>query len=730
MLMVNPIFSDGKEYISAVRAAEKIGYASDYISQLCRAKKIPGQLIGKSWYVDFASLVEYKKNRQLGKTKKSLVSGPKGQTLGIQKGLTLENLEKSLPIILSQPSSETTAGEARSLDNPVFTYENDDRPRLPELSKKSCYIEPTWTSTLVGRAVALSLVLLIAIGTGFATLEHTNQRVAMEVREKTETLTNIPKEFLSALVQSRALDTFAHSELATVSFFDGVGKLFDSVVSSFQYLKQIALDNFFFSVTPPQLTYTAPVTPSPPSRALTTSASSINLESLKSELKTELESYVRAEIGALRPLVVYTSSPSVAATDFESFRVNEVIPITYNIVTRQSDSDSGRLSSIISNLTTNGIFENITVTGTCTGCGDGAQTPWTSNIDGAGFSLANAGSLTFTNFSATSTSATSTISTGGFAVGTNQFVVQQSTGNVGIGTTSPSDALALNGAMYFASVSVPSVTSNRLYNAGGDLYWAGSVVGGSTTGTWASDGTNVWRAGGNVGIGTTSPYAKLSVVGGTSGTVIVADAITGFSGNLLDLKVASTTKFVINQNGDFIASGNSTTTNATTTNFAVSSIASSLLKTNAAGSLIAAIAGTDYVSGSSFFAFPWTQTTYGNSTSTTLGFLNGFLSTASSTINSSFKLPTLSSGGLGVDATGLVYSGATTTAGTGLTYSGNQFNVDLGTAIDISTETNLTGGLGLTLTDDDLACDTASSSVFGCLASADWTTFNNKLSTY
>jgi len=113
MLMVNPIFSDGKEYISAVRAAEKIGYASDYISQLCRAKKIPGQLIGKSWYVDFASLVEYKKNRQLGKTKKSLVSGPKGQTLGIQKGLTLENLEKSLPIILSQPSSETTAGEAR-----------------------------------------------------------------------------------------------------------------------------------------------------------------------------------------------------------------------------------------------------------------------------------------------------------------------------------------------------------------------------------------------------------------------------------------------------------------------------------------------------------------------------------------------------------------------------------------------------------------------------------------
>ncbi len=47
-------------------------------------------------------------------------------------------------------------------------------------------------------------------------------------------------------------------------------------------------------------------------------------------------------------------------------------------------------------------------------------------------------------------------------------------------------------------------------------------------------------------------------------------------------------------------------------------------------------------------------------------------------------------------------------------------------SIDISDDTNLTGGLGLTLTGDDMACDTASGSVFGCLSSTDWTTFNNK----
>ena len=41
-------------------------------------------------------------------------------------------------------------------------------------------------------------------------------------------------------------------------------------------------------------------------------------------------------------------------------------------------------------------------------------------------------------------------------------------------------------------------------------------------------------------------------------------------------------------------------------------------------------------------------------------------------------------------------------------------------------ENILTAGDGLTRTANDFDCDTATASVFGCLASADWTTFNNK----
>jgi len=47
---------------------------------------------------------------------------------------------------------------------------------------------------------------------------------------------------------------------------------------------------------------------------------------------------------------------------------------------------------------------------------------------------------------------------------------------------------------------------------------------------------------------------------------------------------------------------------------------------------------------------------------------------------------------------------------------------------DTDYQVALTFGDGLTRTANDVDCDTASGSVFGCLSSADWTTFNNKIS--
>ena len=78
------------------------------------------------------------------------------------------------------------------------------------------------------------------------------------------------------------------------------------------------------------------------------------------------------------------------------------------------------------------------------------------------------------------------------------------------------------------------------------------------------------------------------------------------------------------------------------------------------------------------------------------------------------------------------YEGFLTASGTAWTnfYNTPSTRITAGTGIDWTTNTLntvLTAGDGLTLTGEDFDCDTASGSVFGCLSSANWTTFNGKV---
>ena len=49
----------GRRYISSRRAAKEHHYHADYIGQLIRSGKVGGQKVGRTWYVDAASLATY-----------------------------------------------------------------------------------------------------------------------------------------------------------------------------------------------------------------------------------------------------------------------------------------------------------------------------------------------------------------------------------------------------------------------------------------------------------------------------------------------------------------------------------------------------------------------------------------------------------------------------------------------------------------------------------------------
>lgn len=68
---------DGKDYISAHRAAKITGYNQDYIGQLARAGTILSRQVGNRWYVDRESLLSHQKEKE------SLLAELQSKSVGI-----------------------------------------------------------------------------------------------------------------------------------------------------------------------------------------------------------------------------------------------------------------------------------------------------------------------------------------------------------------------------------------------------------------------------------------------------------------------------------------------------------------------------------------------------------------------------------------------------------------------------------------------------------------------
>lgn len=108
---------DGKSYVKASKAARDLGYATDYVGQLCRGGKVDAHLIGRTWYVNKDELSTHR-------TEKKRMSRVKAR----------EYAKRSIEDYRQKSTNINKNIEIR--------YENDAEALLPETKKLKVTSEP------------------------------------------------------------------------------------------------------------------------------------------------------------------------------------------------------------------------------------------------------------------------------------------------------------------------------------------------------------------------------------------------------------------------------------------------------------------------------------------------------------------------------------------------------------------------------------------------------------
>lgn len=135
---MDTVILDGVTYVKASVAAKNFRYTSDYIGQLCRAKKVDARLVGRTWFVNTDSIKEHKQNKfKVTSDDKSKESGIPKETKVSRTAVHPVVVNKTIKVIKGLSSPEKLS---RNLS---VSYDKDEEALIPKLTRK--YIRPPKT---------------------------------------------------------------------------------------------------------------------------------------------------------------------------------------------------------------------------------------------------------------------------------------------------------------------------------------------------------------------------------------------------------------------------------------------------------------------------------------------------------------------------------------------------------------------------------------------------------
>jgi len=142
---MNTVEIKGVLYKKSALIAKQFGYTTDYVGQLCRAGKVNAQMVGRSWYVEPASVEAYRDQRYEDSSpsgEHSTVAHESVKKKVVHSVDHFSNMRRRQGFVLPQYVRE-------------FSYEKDEADILPPVRKPVVTLQDESTSVAIKKIPSL-----------------------------------------------------------------------------------------------------------------------------------------------------------------------------------------------------------------------------------------------------------------------------------------------------------------------------------------------------------------------------------------------------------------------------------------------------------------------------------------------------------------------------------------------------------------------------------------------